>query len=254
MKHVRSSSPRLRVVVVLGRVVMIVAAAFLVGTCAAVGAAAWTATPAVFLGAGLAATAVVAAGASKLWLPQQVARPHRVGALVAVGLDRDVADLEQIRQLLGADKMVLVGHSSGALLAASYLAAHPARVDRLVLTSPAPLDPADHSTDRPPVGSPCRSSCSWRLVLRPAPRSAICCPMWRQIVATMRFWPGPRPVCTARTTGLTPRSSTCPTPGHDIYQDQPAQVLTVTRSFLTDQPPPIASYTPTDPPPDYQHP
>lgn len=252
MKPVRSRSTGRRVVVSVGRVVIVAAAASLVGTGVAVGAAAWSATPGVFIGVGLAVAAAVAAGACALLLRRQPARPRRVAAVVAVvvtvaltvgwlvplgspppdlpasasprwllatgshlefrhvpavsapdrprrpwpvvvlhggpgipdligdqavwgqlardgfdvyvyaqlgaggstrlvdpagyGLDRDVADLEQVRRLLGVDKMVLVGHSYGALLAAGYLAAHPSRVDRLVLTSPAPLDPADHST------------------------------------------------------------------------------------------------------------
>ena len=58
---------------------------------------------------------------------------------------RDVADLEQIRRRIGVDRLVLVGHSYGGLLAASYLAAHPDRVERMVLLSPAALDPADRS-------------------------------------------------------------------------------------------------------------
>jgi proline iminopeptidase len=62
------------------------------------------------------------------------------------GLDRDVADLEQVREAIGADRMILIGHSYGATLAAHYLAAHSERVDRLVLTSPGPLDPTDRST------------------------------------------------------------------------------------------------------------
>jgi proline iminopeptidase len=61
---------------------------------------------------------------------------------------RDVRDLEQIRQLIGADRMILIGHSYGGLLAAHYLAAYPGHVARLVLSSPAPLNPADTSSAR----------------------------------------------------------------------------------------------------------
>ncbi|UNX56249.1 alpha/beta hydrolase [Georgenia sp. TF02-10] len=64
------------------------------------------------------------------------------------GLERDVADLESIRRTLRAPRLILVGHSYGAALAANYLAAYPDRVAALVLSSPAPLDPHDRSSDR----------------------------------------------------------------------------------------------------------
>lgn len=60
-------------------------------------------------------------------------------------VSRDVADLEHVRTLIGADRLVLVGHSYGGLLAAHYLAAHPDHVEKLVLISPQSLDPADGS-------------------------------------------------------------------------------------------------------------
>jgi proline iminopeptidase len=63
-------------------------------------------------------------------------------------IGRDVRDLEQIRHLIGADKMILIGHSYGGLLAAHYLAAHPAHVAKLVLSSPDALNPADTSHNR----------------------------------------------------------------------------------------------------------
>ena len=61
------------------------------------------------------------------------------------GLGRDVADLEAIRIAIGAQRMVLVGHSYGARVVAGYLAAHPGRVVRAVFSSPLSLDPADSS-------------------------------------------------------------------------------------------------------------
>lgn len=60
---------------------------------------------------------------------------------------RDVADLEQIRRLIGANRLNLIGHSYGASLAAAYLAAHPQHVARVVFSSPASLDPHDNSGD-----------------------------------------------------------------------------------------------------------
>ncbi|RSN05712.1 hypothetical protein DMB42_27635 [Nonomuraea sp. WAC 01424] len=56
---------------------------------------------------------------------------------------RHVADLEAIRGILGVPKLILVGRSWGGTLSAAYLAAHPDRVARAVLTSPGAIwDPA----------------------------------------------------------------------------------------------------------------
>ncbi|GAA1747613.1 hypothetical protein GCM10009734_64170 [Nonomuraea bangladeshensis] len=61
--------------------------------------------------------------------------------------ERAVADLEGLRSRLGLDKVTLIGHSYGGEIAARYLAAHPDRVSKLVLTSPGAADPDDHSGD-----------------------------------------------------------------------------------------------------------
>ncbi|MFI7638005.1 alpha/beta hydrolase [Nonomuraea sp. NPDC049400] len=53
------------------------------------------------------------------------------------GLTRDVADLEAIRETVGAKRLNLIAHDHGARLATAYLAAHPDRVARAVLASPA---------------------------------------------------------------------------------------------------------------------
>jgi proline iminopeptidase len=50
-----------------------------------------------------------------------------------------VHDLESIRRTLGARQMMLIGEGWGASLAVQYLLAHPGRVSRLVLESPAPI-------------------------------------------------------------------------------------------------------------------
>jgi proline iminopeptidase len=61
------------------------------------------------------------------------------------GVRRDVEDLEAIRETIGASRMVLIGHSYGAYLAATYAGSHPDRVERMVLASPGPMDSEDHS-------------------------------------------------------------------------------------------------------------
>jgi len=46
-----------------------------------------------------------------------------------------VADLEELREHLGVERMLLLGHSHGGVVAQAYAAAHPDRVERLVLAS-----------------------------------------------------------------------------------------------------------------------
>ncbi len=54
----------------------------------------------------------------------------------ALGLDEDIADLEALRQAMGLQKLTIVAHHFGAMIAAGYALAHPDRVTRLVLISP----------------------------------------------------------------------------------------------------------------------
>ena len=49
--------------------------------------------------------------------------------------DDYVSDLDELRGHLGLDRMLLLGHSHGGLVAAAYAAAHPDRVERIVLAS-----------------------------------------------------------------------------------------------------------------------
>ena len=51
-------------------------------------------------------------------------------------VDRLVEDVESFRVHLGLDRMDLLGHSAGAILATLYAAAYPERVSRLVLLTP----------------------------------------------------------------------------------------------------------------------
>ena len=52
---------------------------------------------------------------------------------------RSVADLEAIRQLIGAPRVVLIGHSWGGTLAANYMAHYPEHVAKVVFHSPAAI-------------------------------------------------------------------------------------------------------------------
>src|ERR1700730_15485927 len=53
----------------------------------------------------------------------------------AYQIDDYVADVEELRGHLGLDQILLLGHSHGGVVAQAYAAAHPARVQRLVLAS-----------------------------------------------------------------------------------------------------------------------
>ena len=75
---------------------------------------------------------------------------HQIGAGLSTRLAdvegytlaQQVSDLEAMRALTGHDTVVLLGTSSGAQLLAHYLAAHPQRVERAIIVSPAPIWPA----------------------------------------------------------------------------------------------------------------
>ncbi len=54
-----------------------------------------------------------------------------------LGLVAQIADIERIRQILGDDKLILVGHSWGGFLASLYAAEFPEHVEALILVSPA---------------------------------------------------------------------------------------------------------------------
>jgi proline iminopeptidase len=56
-----------------------------------------------------------------------------------LGLPAQIADIERIRRILGREKLVLVGHSFGALLAALYAAEFPEHVRAFIAVAPADL-------------------------------------------------------------------------------------------------------------------
>lgn len=87
--------------------------------------------------------APLAATGHDLWYYDQLGsgRSSRLADPTGYSLDRDVADLEQVRQRIGADRVILVGHSYGATLAANYLARHPDRVAKVVFSSPGRMVP-----------------------------------------------------------------------------------------------------------------
>jgi proline iminopeptidase len=54
-----------------------------------------------------------------------------------LGLTAQIADIERIRQILGEEKLILIGHSFGAFIAALYAVEFPENVAGLVLVAPA---------------------------------------------------------------------------------------------------------------------
>ncbi|TCO54179.1 proline iminopeptidase [Actinocrispum wychmicini] len=106
-------------------------------------------TPVIFLhggpgtpGEGIpAAGQVLAADGYPVYVYDQVGagRSSRLADVTQYTVARQVADLEAIRVAIGADQIVLIGQSWGGSLTAQYLAAHPDRVARAVITSPGPI-------------------------------------------------------------------------------------------------------------------
>ena len=60
-----------------------------------------------------------------------------------VTLESEMADLDEVREHFHLDKVVLLGHSWGTVLALEYALRQPERVSRLVLMDPAPASAAD---------------------------------------------------------------------------------------------------------------
>ena len=60
-----------------------------------------------------------------------------------VTLESEMADLDQLREHFRLDKVVLLGHSWGTVLALECTLRHPKRVSHLVLMDPAPASAAD---------------------------------------------------------------------------------------------------------------
>ncbi len=54
-----------------------------------------------------------------------------------LGIGAQLADIERIRQILGDDKLIIIGHSFGSFLASLYAAEFPDNVEALILIAPA---------------------------------------------------------------------------------------------------------------------
>lgn len=56
-----------------------------------------------------------------------------------LGMGAQLADIERIRQILGEEKLILIGHSYGGFMASLYAAEFPERVEALILIAPADM-------------------------------------------------------------------------------------------------------------------
>jgi proline iminopeptidase len=61
-----------------------------------------------------------------------VERSARLGDPTRYTVERNVADLEAVREQIGAERVILIGHSWGAQLAAAYLAGHQEHIAKVV--------------------------------------------------------------------------------------------------------------------------
>ena len=80
----------------------------------------------------------LARGRTLVYYDQRGGGRSPVGRDVPVGWQEQVADLEALRAAWGLEQLTLAGYSWGGLLAVLYSIAHPSRVSRLALVSPAP--------------------------------------------------------------------------------------------------------------------
>lgn len=78
-----------------------------------------------------------------LYFYDQVGSGHseRLEDIKEYSVDRHREDLQDIITTIGADQVILVGHSWGAMLAINYLQDHSDRVEKVVLTGPGPILP-----------------------------------------------------------------------------------------------------------------
>jgi proline iminopeptidase len=80
----------------------------------------------------------LATGRTLIYYDQRGGGGSPVPRDVPVGWREHVADLEALRMYWGLSKLTLAGYSWGGLLAMLYALAHPRRVARMALVSPAP--------------------------------------------------------------------------------------------------------------------
>ena len=112
-------------------------------------------------------------------------------------LENNVEDLEENRRKLGAQKIIVLGHSWGGALAAFYAAAHPDRVEKLVIYNGGPMWPELRSAKKAFF----KARLGPELGARMAELSAGInenLETWDQMAATSRIHPSARLTCVMR--------------------------------------------------------
>ena len=85
-----------------------------------------------------------------LYDPRSRGRSSAVTDFRQLGLEEDVADLENIRQYFGLDRMTVLGTSYHAAIAAQYALDYPEKVERLLLVCPiTPRVPGEWAQELP---------------------------------------------------------------------------------------------------------
>jgi proline iminopeptidase len=76
-------------------------------------------------------------------------RSSRLKNIRKYSVKRHLRDLEAIVQIIGAPKVILIGHSWGASLAPLYVAKHPDKVEKMVFSGPGGMIPKNYNFRTP---------------------------------------------------------------------------------------------------------
>lgn len=68
-------------------------------------------------------------------------RSNRLDNIEEYTVDRHTKDLAEIINIIGAEKVILIAQSWGAMLATNYIADHPSKIEKVIFTSPGPILP-----------------------------------------------------------------------------------------------------------------
>ncbi|NNV57002.1 alpha/beta fold hydrolase [Limnovirga soli] len=75
----------------------------------------------------------------------------RLNDISAYTVQRQVDDLNEIITKINSGKVILIGQSWGAILAAAYLSMHPEKIDKIIFTSPGPIYPINDAEINTPA-------------------------------------------------------------------------------------------------------
>ncbi len=89
----------------------------------------------------------LSASGHDLYFYDQVGSGHsaRLDDIGEYSVERHKADLAEIIEMIPSEKVILIGHSWGCMLAANYIQDHPEKVEQLILEGPGPILPVNRS-------------------------------------------------------------------------------------------------------------